>query len=79
MAAMQEGFATVNDNFQHLFDRMDVLERRRRKTICSDSPGEPHPQARVVGTALLFGGTSLPLRLTADLTFRAFMRGTARG
>jgi hypothetical protein len=70
----------ILSNTPRIFDRMDVLGRRAEESHLLRLPGpKPHPEGQEVGTALLFGGTSLPVRLIADPTFRAFMRGTAPG
>jgi hypothetical protein len=37
----------------------------------------PYSEGQLVRTALLVGRTSLPLQVVADLSFRAFMRGSA--
>jgi hypothetical protein len=41
------------------------------------SRADLHPDGQVMRTALGVGRTNLPLRVVFDLSFRAFMRGSA--
>jgi hypothetical protein len=75
---VQAGLGAVNDGLQRLSDRLDALEKRaKERHLLLLSRLEPPPEGQLVRTALLVGRSSLPLRVVATLSFRAFMRESA--
>jgi hypothetical protein len=76
--AVQEGLGVIGNGFQRLHDRLDAFEKKaeERHPLLLSRLG-PSPEGQLAGTALLVGRTSLPLRVVADPSFRAFMRESA--
>jgi hypothetical protein len=75
---VQAGLGAVKDRLQGLSDRLDALEKSaEERHLLLLSRLEPSPEGQLVRTALRVGRTSLPLRVVADLSFRAFMRESA--
>jgi hypothetical protein len=73
---VQEGLPAVNDRLRRIFDLLDALEMRAEERHLFPWL-ELYPEGRLVGTALRVGRTSFPLRVVADLSFRAFMKESA--
>jgi hypothetical protein len=75
---MQEGHGAIGDWLQGLHDHLNAHEvGAEQRHLAMLSRLEPSPEGQLVRTAPLVGRSSLPLRVVADLSFRAFMRESA--